>query len=404
MVIAGPTQSGKSTWTNTLLQQLPKWIQPCPQRIVWCYTQWQPLYEHMRGVEFVKGIPHDLEDEGYFNPNVKNLLVLDDLMTEVGKDQRITHLYTRGSHHRNLSVITLMQNFFSSGTKTIRRNSHYLVLFDMPADRQEVHIIAQQMFPGNRNYLLHKYEDAVSIPYGHLVIINRPNMLPLDRLLANPLPGNTIKGVNHLSDSQLDTDRRAVNISKSSGPQVGGENVMESNRMLQNTSREEPKFHPCDECGAVYGTLFDLHRHIRKCEVEPPNKKPRIQVESEDETEEYEEESDVDDADNPTFKWMWGEARDNAEGGEEVKEFFKIFNRFLEQAIDLKSNKTTQDILNKAEDYTNKGWEESKAIKVALRKYKHRFEDLFEECPDSEVETNEEGGEEEDEEEEEKDI
>ena len=59
------------------------------------------LYEHMRGVEFVKGIPHDLEDEGYFNPDVKNLLVLDDLMTEVGKDQRIIHLYTRGSHHRN---------------------------------------------------------------------------------------------------------------------------------------------------------------------------------------------------------------------------------------------------------------------------------------------------------------
>ena len=109
----------------------------------------------MRGVEFVKGIPHDLEDEGYFNPDVKNLLVLDDLMTEVGKDQRIIHLYTRGSHHRNLSVITLMQNFFSSGTNTIRRNYHYLVLFDMPADRQEVHIIAQQMFPGNRNYLLH---------------------------------------------------------------------------------------------------------------------------------------------------------------------------------------------------------------------------------------------------------
>ena len=175
---------------------------------------------------------------------------------------------------------------------------------------------------------------------------------------------------------------------------------MESNRMLQNTSREEPKFHPCDECGAVYGTLLDLHRHLRKCEVEPPNKKPRIQVESEDEIEEHDEESDVDDADNPTFKWMWGEACDNAEGGEEMKEFFKIFNRFLEQAIDLRSNKITHDILNKAEEYTNKGWEESKTIQVALRKYKCRFEDLFEECPDSEVETNEEGGEEE----EEKDI
>ena len=386
MVIAGPTQSGKTTWMNNLIHHPTDWIQPSPQRIVWCYSQWQPMYDSMPGVQFVKGLPPNLEDDGYFDLRVRNLLILDDLMSEAGKDQRVTHLYTRGSHHRNLSVITLMQNFFGSGTTTIRRNSHYLVLFDMPADKQEIYTIAQQMFPGNRKCLLQKYEEATSIPYGRLVVINKPNMQPQDRLLVNPTPGHTIKGVKCHSDSQLDVDHQAVNISQSS--KSHSEKIMASGQcnMQQTIPREESKFHPCDECGLVYGNLFDLHRHIRKCGVEPPTKKQRIQIDSE---EKGEEESDLDDVENDTFKWMWDEARDDATPGQEKKEFFKIYKRFLTQAMDLRKDKTTNDILNKADVYMKKGWKESKAIKAALQKHKAKFEDLFEESSEEE-ETEEE--------------
>ena len=352
------------------------------------------MYDFMRGVEFVKGIPPNLEGEGYFNPNVRNLLVLDDLMMEAGKDQRITHVYTRGSHHRNLSVITLMQNFFGSGTKTIRRNSHYLVLFDMPADRQEIHTIAQQMFPGNRNCLLHKYEEAVSMPYGHLVIINKPNMLPQDRLLGNPLPANAIKAVSQPTNPQLDTNSQAVNISDSSGGQV---------KMESSQCNIQPKFHSCDDCGLVYGNMYDLHRHIRKCGEEPVTKKPKIDIDGdqwislseEDEDTEDDSELEEDNANNDTLKWMWDEA------DKDRKKFFKTYKRYLKQAISLTKNKTTHDILDMAEGYVDKGWDEDKAIKMAIHKNKLEFEDLFEENPDLESSEEEEKGEGEDEDEEE---
>ena len=99
LVIAGPTMSGKSVFTKNLIQNLGQWVYPCPRTIVWCYAQWQPLYQSMNGVEFVKGIPHDLEDDRFFDPNIENMIILDDLQTEAGNDPKITHLYTRGSHH-----------------------------------------------------------------------------------------------------------------------------------------------------------------------------------------------------------------------------------------------------------------------------------------------------------------
>ena len=133
----------------------------------------------------MKGIPPDIDDDAYFDPKVRNMIILDDLMVEAGKDPRITDLYTKGSHHRNLSVVTLMQNFFGPGTKTIRRNAQYIVLFDMPADRLEITTIARQMFPGRQQSFLSVYDKAVSDKYGQLLIINKPNMQPSERLKPN---------------------------------------------------------------------------------------------------------------------------------------------------------------------------------------------------------------------------
>jgi len=85
-------------------------------------------------IEFVKGIPTALEQDAYFNVNKRNLIVFDDQMIDAGKDQRIVNLFTRGSHHRNLSVIYIVQNVFHQGkdSRSISSNSHYLVLFKIP--------------------------------------------------------------------------------------------------------------------------------------------------------------------------------------------------------------------------------------------------------------------------------
>ena len=40
---------------------------------------------------------------------------IDDLMTEAKCDQRIADLFTKGSHHRNISIVYLTQNVFPQG-------------------------------------------------------------------------------------------------------------------------------------------------------------------------------------------------------------------------------------------------------------------------------------------------
>ena len=64
-MIAGMTGSGKTAWVRSLLQQASETIHPPPERIVWCYSQWQPAYTEMLvampHIEFVKGIPKALE-------------------------------------------------------------------------------------------------------------------------------------------------------------------------------------------------------------------------------------------------------------------------------------------------------------------------------------------------------
>ena len=59
----------------------------------------------MPHIEFVMGIPTALEQDSYFDVNKRNLIVFDDLMITACKDKRIVNLFTRGSHHRNLSAI-----------------------------------------------------------------------------------------------------------------------------------------------------------------------------------------------------------------------------------------------------------------------------------------------------------
>ena len=90
----------------------------------------------MANIEFVKGIPTAFEQDSYFDANKRNLIVFDEQMINASKDKRIVNLFTRGSHHRNLSVIYIVQNLFhqgkASGSKSL---NHYLVLFKNPRDK-----------------------------------------------------------------------------------------------------------------------------------------------------------------------------------------------------------------------------------------------------------------------------
>jgi GTPase SAR1 family protein len=141
-IVAGCTQSGKTVLVKSLLNNAQKTISPPLQRIIWCYGQWQPSYfdmmRTMPGIEFNQGIPEDIciDNADYLDVSQRNLIALDDLMTQSSKDKRIAELFTKGSHHRNLSIIYIVQNIFHQGkeTRNISLNAHYIVLFKSPSE------------------------------------------------------------------------------------------------------------------------------------------------------------------------------------------------------------------------------------------------------------------------------
>ena len=115
-IVAGCTQSGKTVWVKTLLENAQKTTSSSPQCTIWCDGQWQPSYfdmmKTMPVIEFNQGIPEDVDEPDHLDVFQCNLIVLDDLMAQSCKDKRIADLFTKRSHHRNLSVIFIVQNIF----------------------------------------------------------------------------------------------------------------------------------------------------------------------------------------------------------------------------------------------------------------------------------------------------
>ena len=110
--------------------------------------------------------------------------MFDDLMTEVKFDQRIADLFTKGSHHRNISVVYLTQNLFPQRKACwdIILNTQYMVLFNNPIDRQQVATIARRIYPSTSAVFMKRFEQAASYPYRHLVIDLKSDTPEKDRL------------------------------------------------------------------------------------------------------------------------------------------------------------------------------------------------------------------------------
>ena len=173
---SGATGSGKTTWLYKLLQHPDMFDKPF-HKILYCYGVWQKLYDDMEQklyIEFHEGLASsDKIDE--FADGKHNLIILDDLASDVSNSSEAEQLYTRGSHHKNLSVIYINQNLYQQGkcSRNIALNSHYTILFKNPRDVTQITNFGRQM--GISKLLQSAYKDAISIPYNPLVIDLSPH-------------------------------------------------------------------------------------------------------------------------------------------------------------------------------------------------------------------------------------
>jgi hypothetical protein len=167
-MLSGPTGCGKSYFVRELLRKRNSLIDTHFVNVTWCYGEWQPLYAAMRkemAITFHEGLLPRLPDDGK-----PRLVIIDDLMREA--DGSVIDLFTKGSHHRNISVIFITQNLFHKGKaqRDVSLNSHYIVIFKNPRDAAQVSFLARQIAPDNPRFIQEAYKDATSAAHGYLLL------------------------------------------------------------------------------------------------------------------------------------------------------------------------------------------------------------------------------------------
>ena len=298
-----------------LLGHLSSRVIPTIDRIMWLYRRWQPIYAVIHRtvtprVEFHQGIPLDLEDDEFFDSKLNNLLILDDLHSTSGKDRRITDLFTEGSHHRSLSIISINQNLYASKDPTQRRNCHYLVLFNNPVDKQSIMTLARQMYPGNTSKFEKVFAKATKNPYGYLIVDLKPFTAEGDRL-KNAIDWQEESqdvNVNVLTNQMAEsvqpiikeTDLRAVDHCS-----VGVQTVhIDQENMMAD------KGQACDDCGLLFDSVHDVQRHMKNgwC---PENREPlakRMKIEESIESDIHPNDNIED---NTAFLRLWKGVKSN---------------------------------------------------------------------------------------------
>lgn len=179
--MCGPTGCGKTIFVKTFLRHISLMSDTIFERVLFYYAEWQDAYRQLEYdvkeestrrnvIEFREGLPR--AEDYSTDPLSPKLVIIDDLMRESSSSDAIVDLFTKGSHHKNLSVILISQNLFHQGRgqRDISLNANYIVVFKNPRDRAQIRHLARQVFPNDPKFLEEAYYDATSRPHGYLLL------------------------------------------------------------------------------------------------------------------------------------------------------------------------------------------------------------------------------------------
>jgi hypothetical protein len=152
--------------------------------VVFCYGEWQPAFEDARGVRFHRGA---LDVDDVAPPDGQHRwLIVDDLLSETAGKTELNDLFTKHSHHRNLSVFYLTQKPpFGKELRTVSLNAHYYFWFKNPRDKLSVVNFAKQAFPNASTAVVKAYEHATRRPWSYALINLRQDTPESCRLIGD---------------------------------------------------------------------------------------------------------------------------------------------------------------------------------------------------------------------------
>lgn len=179
-ILAGPSQSGKST---LILEILKKWNMLFNEnienlKIFYFYGQKTDnltnLQTEFENLKLVSGIPN------IFEPYIKQqgtILIFDDCGIEAFKSKAMTDLFVKICHHVGLYVFLLTNNIFSSGGErlNIYRNTHYLFLFKNPLDLSSIYTLGKKILPHCPKVFMEIFQHCTARNHGYLLVDGHPD-------------------------------------------------------------------------------------------------------------------------------------------------------------------------------------------------------------------------------------
>ncbi|MEW8543593.1 MAG: hypothetical protein AB2693_08650 [Candidatus Thiodiazotropha sp.] len=382
----------------------------------------------------MQGIPSGIKSETFLDVRFPTLLIIDDLMKNATGDDDVCELFTEGAHHRNLSVICMLQNIFykAKGTRTMNLNSQYLVLFKNPRDIQQIAFLARQMYASDWKKFLETYKEAVNKPYGYLLVdlkqdtpesqrlktdifttqqknlqdYKRSDWKGFCQLLAEP---QSVNMENTVAYQTLPNACMIPPVAQRTYPLRPGYMADQSNDKYISEQTMNPL--SCIDCGGLFATPFDLQRHVKRgCpmdqDISDTEGKDEEALDTEDD-----DDSGFNDIVNKVFEknqdlferkvqnLMDSENISEKDARAEVKElmlprdrslFLKEYTKVLEDEFKLRKSPLHREIKRDIDELMNEeSLKTSLAISRVLNQRKRKFDELLE-ADDSDSEQDEE--------------
>jgi energy-coupling factor transporter ATP-binding protein EcfA2 len=197
-IIYGPSGSGKSTFVEKILLYMNSLFGFDFDNIIYCSGQVFPNFDYINNKKVKKLVTIDKDLLLSIDKNRKNIIIIDDNMHQMTNDILISDLFTKISHHQNITVILILQNLFpkSKYMRDISSNSTYIVLMSNPRETLQIKTLSTQIDGANQNFIINCYKDATkNKPFSYLFLDFDQNTPEELRVRTNIFPDETPKYV-----------------------------------------------------------------------------------------------------------------------------------------------------------------------------------------------------------------
>lgn len=185
MIVSGPSKCGKTTFVTKLIRAKDQLFQHPIGKVWWfhgarfgaerahdslCNPPFCTRCGGENKVAWKEGVPteDDLEAVEKYD-----LVVLDDLQSEMTKDNNITSLFLKQSHHKHFFVIVMQQNIYGDKEQRLRNaNVHYWVAFNNPRNQRQISEFLSRMYPSGQNAIQSIFKHILENDgnYGYLFV------------------------------------------------------------------------------------------------------------------------------------------------------------------------------------------------------------------------------------------